>query len=256
MTTPWALALSISLFLALLLMIEAGYHLAQKGALTSATAASVGGVTGGVSLLMGLVLAFTFSNAAQRLDVHRQRAVDEATAIETGWARIDLFEDAQQGPLRDLFRQYVDARIRAHEALPRAEDYAARLNEGNVLRDRLWKHTTRLVRAQPEMGTLVIPPLNAMADTATHREVVVHTHVTELTLALMLALVLVGALLIGSSGAERQGRLWPYRLIFAALTSLAVSVIFDMEFPRTGFVGTRAADELLVQLRQSWNKNP
>lgn len=251
MTTSLAIVLAFALFLALLAMIEAGFRLTRSGAMTSAVAAAVGGVTGGVSLLMGLVLAFSFSNAAERLAYHRSLAVMEANAIATGWARIDLLAEPDQAPLRDLFRRYLDARIRAHEALPRVEEYDALLVEGTALRQGIWERMIAAVRVSPELGTLVIPPINAMEDAAINRKVAVHTHVTEMTIAFMLGLVLLGALLIGTSGAERNGRLWPYRLIFAAMTATAVIVIFDMEFPQTGFAGTRAADELLVELRRS-----
>ncbi|HVG59387.1 MAG TPA: hypothetical protein VNA24_12585, partial [Hyalangium sp.] len=243
--------LALVLFLALLMMIEAGYRLTRRGAMTSAAAVTVGGVTGGVSLLMGLVLAFSFSNAGVRLDYHRSLAVMEANAIATGWARIDLLAEPDQAPLRGLFRRYLDARIRAHEALPKVKEYDALLMEGTALRQVIWERMSAAVRASPELGTLVIPPINAMADAAINRKVAVHTHVTEMTIAFMIGLVLLGALLIGSSGAEKHGRLWPYRCIFAAMTAVAVSVIVDMEFPQTGFAGTRAADALLVELRRS-----
>ncbi len=251
MSTGVALFLAVALFVAVVAMVEVGYRLRKRGLITSANATAVGGVTGGVSVLMGLVLAFGFSNAAERLEEHRRLAVTEANAIAAAWARIAFFEAPEQAAMRQLFRRYVDARIHAHGALPEMEKYEALVEDAAALHQDIWARAASVVEKKPELGTLLIPPIDAMAEIATYRRVMVHTHVTAMTLGFMVGLVLLGALLIGTSGAEDHRRIWPYRLIFAAVTATAVSVIIDMEYPQTALEGTRAADALLVELRAS-----
>src|SRR5262249_10278753 len=78
--------------------------------------AGVGPAIGTVLALMGLVLAFSFSNAAGRLDASRKIILDEENAIETARFRIDVADKEAQPRLREFMRQYVDARIRASDA--------------------------------------------------------------------------------------------------------------------------------------------
>jgi hypothetical protein len=41
-------------------------------------------------------------------------------------------------------------------------------------------------------------------------------------------------------------------LIFAAIMSMAVYVILDLEYPRFGLIRVNASDQVLVDLRQSF----
>ena len=60
--------------------------------------------------LLGLLLAFTFSGAADRFDHRRSLIVEESNAIATAYSRIDLLPQAAQPKLRAEFRRYVEAR--------------------------------------------------------------------------------------------------------------------------------------------------
>ena len=118
MTNTLMVALAPVLFLSVLLMMEIGhrYRLASRLPNDSESNAGVSPAIGTVLALMGLVLAFSFSSAAGRLDASRKTILDEANAIETAWFRIDVANKETQPYLRELFRQYVDARIRAYDA--------------------------------------------------------------------------------------------------------------------------------------------
>ncbi len=85
------LALPVVLFAAELLVIHLGFRY-RRLPVDAATNAAVAPVVGTVLSLMGLVLAFSFSNAAGRLGENRMAILNEANAIETAWLRIDLAE--------------------------------------------------------------------------------------------------------------------------------------------------------------------
>ena len=57
--------------------------------------------------LMGLMIAFTFSGAANRYELRRQMTVDEANAIGTAYLRLDLLPAQAQPALREKFRRYL-----------------------------------------------------------------------------------------------------------------------------------------------------
>ena len=49
-------------------------------------------------------LAFTFSGAASRFDARRALAVEEANAVSTAYARVDMLPASFQPGMRELFR--------------------------------------------------------------------------------------------------------------------------------------------------------
>lgn len=73
-----------------------------------------GATEGAVFALLGLFLAFAFSGAGGRFDDRRLRVIDEVNAIGTAWLRIDLLPSEAQPAVRELFREYLDARLEAY----------------------------------------------------------------------------------------------------------------------------------------------
>lgn len=110
-------AIAVGLFLALsavvYVLIEIGRQTGNRQAIKDEEGARIGlgAVEGALFGLMGLLMAFTFSGAASRFDTRRQLILQEANAIGTAWLRLDLLKPATREPLRQLFRDYLEARI-------------------------------------------------------------------------------------------------------------------------------------------------
>jgi hypothetical protein len=51
--------------------------------------------------------------------------------------------------------------------------------------------------------------------------------------------------------AEAKSRSWLHIVTFAAVISIVIYVIIDLEFPRFGLIRLDAADRFLVDLRQT-----
>ncbi len=250
MSTLVILAVEVGIFAAVLAMIELGFRTSRHRALGASTSRSVTAISAFVQTLMSLSLAFWISDSAARLDWHRRIVLEEANAAFTAWQRLQLLPSAGQAGARDLLRRYVDARIEAERALPRHEEYAALTREALRLQDRLWSHALTSTADDREPRTLVLPALDNLVTTASAQTLAIRTHVTPLTIVFTLVLVLLGALLVGvePGGGDRN---WPHRLVYALVVSLAISVILDMEYPRSGLIATRAADVLLVDVRRA-----
>src|SRR5437870_4214168 len=91
---------------AMLLFLEIGRRigLRHKAKGLAVGGAGHGAVEGAVFALMGLLIAFTFSGAADRFNTRRQLIVEETNAIGTAYLRLDLLPASAQPKLREDFR--------------------------------------------------------------------------------------------------------------------------------------------------------
>src|SRR6185503_11137843 len=93
-----AVLILVGLFGGILLCLKLGQQigLRNQAEMTETARARLTAVEAAVFALMGLMIAFTFSGAAQRYELRRQLTVDEANAIGTSYLRIDLLPVARQ----------------------------------------------------------------------------------------------------------------------------------------------------------------
>lgn len=251
--TRWViLSATIPLFAAALLMIELGYRYRLRWLLGAeqGSSAGIGAVSTTVLSLMGLVLAFSFSNAAARLDASRKSILDEITAIESAWQRIDLAEPQARNRLRILFREYVEARVRAYEALPGLTESQRQAEIAADLLNKTWPvaiEGSSITVNRP----LLLTALNTVSDAAEARSLSLLTHIPASVLFFLFGIVLVGSLLVGTLLGDAGHRQWFYRLIIAAVLTSVVNVIVDLEYPRVGMFNLlKEPDTMFVGLRK------
>jgi hypothetical protein len=239
-----------------LLMVEVGRRvgkrrLAREGERAQAGA---GAIDGAVFGLLGLLIAFTFTGAASRFDARRDLITEEANDIGTAWLRLELLPAGTQPALRESFRRYLDARLEAYEKLPDLAAANAALARSVVLQGQIWTQAVAASREGPPAASmLLLPALNQMFDITTTRKMAGKTHPPLIIFATLVVLTLVAALLAGYGMAGAKTRSWVYMLGFAFVMSVAVYIIIDLEYPRLGLIRVKAADQVLVELRQSMN---
>ena len=90
-----------------------------------------------------------------------------------------------------------------------------------------------------------------MIDITATREMATQNHPPLVVFLLLGGLSLVCALLVGYDTAKNAARSWLHTISFAAIVSLTVYVIVDLEFPRLGLIRVDAADQALLELRES-----
>jgi len=217
--------------------------------------AGTGAIDGAVFGLMGLLIAFTFSGAAARFDARRTMMVEEANAIGTAWLRLDLLPTAAQPPLRDKFRQYLDARLAAFRKIPDFAAVKAELDRATALQSEIW---TQAIAACRDSGSqpatmLLLPALNQMFDVAASRTTGIFMHPPMIIYVMLGMLLLAGSLLAGYGMGVGKIRDWFHALAFVVVMTLAVYVIIDFEFPRVGMIRIHGFEKVLVDLRQSMN---
>ncbi len=214
----------------------------------------VGAAEAAVFALLGLLLAFSFSGAASRFEDRRHLITAETNAIGTAYLRLDLLPGDATTELKQIFRRYVEARLETYRNVQDLAATKASLAEDMAIQGEIWSKAVKAVlrpEAPPQAALLLIPALNEMIDITTTRVMATRNH-PPLVIFLMLAgISLVSALLVGYGVSANKGRSWLHILVFAAVLSLTIYVIVDLEYPRLGLIRVDSADQALVELRES-----
>lgn len=249
---PW---FALAIFIAIVLFIEIGRrigarHLAldPEGARTG-----TGAIEGAVFGLLALLIAFTFSGAATRLDTRRNLIVEETNAMGTAWLRLDLLPPASQPALRQAFRDYVDARLAYYRDLNEIDLSSQDNQRANALQADIWKQTIATLPQMPTptLGSNVLQALNQMIDITTTRAVAQETHPPLIIYLMLIALTQVSALFIGYGMAGTATRNWLHSLGYALVMVCVLYVILDFEFPRLGIIRVDAVDKIMLDLRKT-----
>lgn len=249
-----ALSIAAALFAVMLVAIEIGRAVGRRqlrsgtGGLAKGTSAAEGAIFG----LLGLLIAFTFSGAADRFEARRALITEEANAIGTAWLRLDLLPAAAQPELRGLFRRYLDMRLATYRHVEQREVALDDLADSNVLQARIWlraREAADAPGAAPQAGLLLLPALNEMFDITTTRTVATTNHPPPAIFVLLFVLGVVSATLVGYATSENAARRRLHATGFAAVIALSVYLIVDLEYPRLGLIRIDAADQVLVDLR-------
>jgi len=241
------------LFLGMLLCAEIGRRIGvtRLRRTPEALPAGAGAVEGAVFALLGLLIAFTFSGAANRFDHRRDQIADEANAIGTAWMRIDLLPPEAQPPIRGLFRDYLRSRLATYQSISSDLNAAqAEYDRSQRLQSEIWSRAVPAARSTGNVAvlSLVVQSLNDMFDMATARLHAARTHVPGAILGLLFVLALASALVVGYASARNQQRTWFRTWLFAVVIAICIFVILDLEHPRMGLVRVDEADRLLEEL--------
>ncbi len=211
-------------------------------------------IAGAVFALFGLLIAFTFSGGASRLDSRRQLIAEEANDIGTAYLRLDLLPANAQPALRVLFRDYVDSRLAVYRKLPDIDAAKIELARSGVLQREIWTRAlagTHEPGAHVDAAKLLLPSVNSMIDITTTRTMAARIHPPAIIYALLFAVGLGCSLLAGHRMAENKYRSWIHILGFTVIIGISVYVILDIEYPHAGLIRLDVYEQLLVELRDA-----
>lgn len=252
--TMIAIAVSGLLFLAMLLFIDIGYRIGRQRRRGSPETSDEGSgtVDAAVFGLLGLILAFTFSGASNRLDVRRGQIVQESNAIGTAYLRLDLLPAADQPALRKQYKDYLESRIEVYEKMPDVKAARAALARSNGIQNKIWAASVAACQSDPNPRTcsLVVPAVNEMIDITNTRLMATVQHAPIVIMGLMVLLSLLGALLSGYAMSPQNKRSTLHTVLFALAISMSVYVVMDLEYPRAGFINLKDMDQAIIQLRE------
>ena len=241
-----------SLFFGVLVFIEAGRWLGRRRAAdeTERERVVLNTIETAIYAWLGLMVAFTFSGAANRFDLRRTLTVDEANAIGTAYLRLDVLPGAAQPALRERFRRYTEARLAVYRALPDVGASDAHAARAVAMQGEIWADAvTALKDAPPASSLLLVPALNEMIDITTTRSIALRTHTPPVVLGTLLVLTMVCSLMIGHGLGRRRGvSVLLHTLGFAAVLTVTMYVIIDLDHPRVGLIRLDYVDRALTDV--------
>lgn len=255
----YAPLISIGLFIGILVLLNLGRSWGKRRLkkYSEKASAGLGAVEGSVYGLLGLLIAFTFSGAANRYDQRRQTIVKEINSIGTAYLRIDLLPAAAQPALREQFKKYIALRIETYQVLPDLDKAMACLAQSDQVQGEIWRLATAAVRdhpVSPAATSLVMGSLNEMFDIRISRTMATQMHPPTIIMVMLVTLMLISALLTGYAMSEAPRLSWLHALSLAAIMSLTFLVMIVMEYPRLGFISFEAFDQSMVELMQEMSR--
>ena len=242
-----------SLFLIMLLVLETGRRIGKRYHSMEESDHHRGNrilVESAIYGLLGLLIAFTVSGAANRFDARRTLTVQEANAIGTAYLRLDLLPAAAQPELRRKFRRYAEARLAVFRLLPNFEASNAEAVRANELQRSIWNEVIAALPGVPQSATLMLlPALNEMFDITSSRAIAGQAHTPLVILCALAVLALFCCLLAGYGLAGENPLGSALRMIgFALIVTLTIFVILDLDYPRVGLIRLDYADQALIDV--------
>jgi len=246
-----AVVMALGLFGGMLLFLDLGYRLGRRAQREASWHERVGALEAAVYALLGLLLGFTFSGATSRFEAHRQLSVKEANAIGTAYLRLDELPQGSQPEMRQLFRDYLNARLEVQASLPDLRAAEPAMAQSTRLQKQIWSRALVASRSDPTQSSarLLLPAINDMMDVTTERAVAFQAHLPALIFYLLMFIALMSALLAGYGMAKRKKRSLLHMVLYAGCISATIYAVTDLEHPRSGLIRVDAADQALVQLR-------
>ncbi|HEX9022669.1 MAG TPA: hypothetical protein VF799_02405, partial [Geobacteraceae bacterium] len=145
------------------------------------------------------------------------------------------------------------SRIGLYRSMENQEETRSWLDKQGALQREIWaKAVSACGRpdAPPSASMLMLPALNEMIDITTTRAVAAQNHPPDIVFIMLGGVCLFSALLAGY-GMSCRGRSWLHVFTYAAIISITVFVILDLEDPRRGLIRVDAADKVMMELRES-----
>ena len=245
----------VALFSAMVLLLEAGRWIGARRMAVDLEGAKAGhgAVVGVVFSLLSLLLAFTFSGAASRFEARRQAAIQEVNTLSKVYYLLDLFPEPTQAKLKDSFRMYLDAELQGIKALPDVRAAKRAYSRSSALKRDIQNQVIGACRKPSDQGIgdyVLLPAINEWIANSADRIVAANTHPPFAIYVVLVGLALVSSLIAGYAMAEAKDRSLLHIVVFAAVISVTIYTIVDLEFPRIGFIRINDTDRLLVELRK------
>ena len=183
--------------------------------------------------------------------------VREANAIGTAALRAHLLPAEQRAAMTDVFRRYVDVRLKAAAGANLLTPERRQLDaEAGRLQNELWQRAAAAAEADPRSvpAGLLLTAVNELIDVKGERDAALANHVPETVLLLLFGFAVLTSGVFGLGNGLAGARSFGTAAILAVLISLVILVIIDLDRPRRGLI--HVSQESMIGLRKSLDASP
>jgi hypothetical protein len=194
---------------------------------------AIGPMTAAMLGLVGFLLAFMVSFAADRYETRRTLILEEANAIGTAYLRAGYLPEPIGHDSRDLLQEYIDLRL----VIAQPEHLEAAFARSEAIQGALWTKAEALVAETggSDVYALYLESLNDLVELHSQREIAAfYARVPPTLLLALIVFASLGMLVLGFNNSY-DGRRSVFAL--AALILVFGSVIYliiDLDRPREG----------------------
>jgi hypothetical protein len=196
----------------------------------------LGIILAAILTLLGLIIGFSFSMAANRYDQRKNLEEAEANAIGTEMLRADFLPAADAANIRKLLAEYTRLRIQFY--LNKDDDQRRQISERTArLQAVLWSAVRSSSAAQPTpVEALALAGMNDVINSQGYAQAAFRNRIPTAAWFLMAVIALCSNALMGyRSGKARGGLVFLLPLI----VSFAFLLIADIDAPRHGLIEVR-----------------
>lgn len=253
---PWILGLLLTVAVICVLLFlanEAGFRVGRRRLAREGEDADkgLGVIEGAVFALLGLLIAFTFSSAGGRFETRRVLIAEEANAISTSYLRLDLLGPELSAPIRPLYRDYLEIRIRESRRGDLDPATAGSQQATEAQQAKIWAAVVAALNAkdQPALATPLLGPLNEMIDITTTRRMAAMVHPPAIVFGALAIVAMLATFLAGHARGTSGHRSLLHTTAFVLVIGGTIYATIELEYPRIGLVTIQNADVVLGDLR-------
>jgi hypothetical protein len=230
------LGVAVSVFAGAAISFETGFRVGQRRAARGDDSfPHLGTIQGAILGLLGLLLGFSFAGASSRYVDQLDIIVDEANAIGTAALRMDLLEPDERTHLRGLFREYTQERVELLGSIQSTNLSAVR-QKSEAIQNKIWITVAAIVTERPELGVVLLPPVNDVIDLHAVRMAAIDRHLPFLVLAALLVCSTVALFALGFGCGLTISRHWQIAYTLVLLVATVLWVTIDLDRPRAGLI--------------------
>lgn len=235
----WLIARTEIFFPALLvglsLVVEAGFRARQASRGIDAERESLfNAARDGLGVLLSFLLGFSLPMALPHYELRNQLVIDEANAIKTVEQRAQTQPEPFRDRIRESLRAYVDSRIDFSRQVDEAAIFAS-VDRAQQIQNEMWQQSMLLVQQSPNAVTpLFVQSVGGLSDLIESR---LAAYEKRIPAAIWLVLLLISALTCFFVGYTMKQRLLLAMLVLPLTVAIVLSLLSELDNPRTGFVG-------------------
>ena len=189
--------------------------------------------------LLGLLLAFSFSNALNVSQTRKITAIDEAAALSTVFSRADYLAEPGRTELKFALLEYAKTRVvPVDDRLDSSDDVVEFLDTSLRAQAKLWPLTIKSTAdpLPPPIKTFVAGAMNVALDAHLLRMQAFSVPVSDLTQITLLAAAIAALFMLGNrSGLVGRSLTWR-TFVFAGFLLVVMITIVDLHSGEEGFL--------------------